>query len=677
MVKNRLMSKSSAKFSLIVGAFLIAIALEPASINAQPQSQSAEEYLEQGMNLSEQNEFVDAIAAYTQAIELDPDNAIVYYNRGLALYHLRRHEAALADFDQTIELKPDAVPPYKNRALILMYLEDYEGAIADFDSAIQLTPNDSEAHLGKGFVTLLNGQTELAIADLDRAIELAPNAASTYFVRGGAYYELGDRSAAVKDYQQAGKLYQKLDDPTSFDRVMAIVRDLLPGCYPDCNQVNSNDSMATNTDLLATATESAPIANLEERISFGSRILVAELSNPNKQAGVKAFAAGDFVTAITQLEASLKQYPNDPEALIYLNNARIGNSKSLNLAVSVPVDSVTPIALSMLRGVAQAQAETNNNGGIGGIGLKIAIAADDNNPEMTKQLGSLLADNSEILGVVGPYSSDASLVAGEAYREEQLVAVSPISTSVKLSNFSPYFFRTTPNDTVAAEALANYAIDELQVKKVAIFFNSKSAYSQSLKAEFLMALSQRGGQLVTVIDLSVPDFNAAASMQIAEENGAEVLMFAANTLTLDQALEVVKANQRQLPMLGGDDVLQSKTREIGGKDAMGMVVTSPWSSGGDSNSDFQTRARSLWREEVSWRAALAYDATQALITAMEQNPTRIGIQQALSKFGFAANGASNTVSFLPSGDRLSDVELVNLIASPNDKYGYKFIPLAK
>ncbi len=44
--------------------------------------------------------------------------------------------------------------------------------------------------------------------------------------------------------------------------------------------------------------------------------------------------------------------------------------------------------------------------------MKIAIAADNNNPDMTRQLGLLLAENSEILGIVGPFSSDASLVAG-------------------------------------------------------------------------------------------------------------------------------------------------------------------------------------------------------------------------------------------------------------------------
>ena len=671
------MPKLFSKFSLIIGAFLISIALDTSVINAQPQPQSAEEYLEQGINLSEQNEFVDAIVAYTKAIELDPDNAIVYYNRGLALYYLRKHEAALADFDKTIELQPDAVPPYKNRALILLYLEDYDSAITDFETATQLAPNDSEAYSGKGFATLLNGQTEQAITDFDRAIELNPNAAIAYFVRGGAYYELGDRPAAVKDYQQAGKLYQKLENPASFERTMAIVRDLLPSCYPNCNQTSNNDAIPTDTDLLATSTQSSPIANLSDHISFGERMLVDELTNPYKQAGVKAFAAGDFANAVIKLEASLEQYPNDPEALIYLNNARIGNNKSLSLAVSVPIDSVTPIGLSMLQGVAQAQAETNDSDGIGGIGLKIAIAADNNNPDMTRQLGSLLAENSEILGIVGPFSSDASLLAGEVYREKQLVAVSPTSTSVKLSNFSPYFFRTAPSDTIAAEALANYIIDELQVEKAAIFFNSKSAYSQSLKEEFLIALSQRGGNLVTTIDLSAANFDAAESMKIAEKKGAEVLMLAPNTPTLDRALEVVEANSRKLPMLGGDAVVQLKTREIGGKDAIGMVLSSPWYSGRESNSDFQTRALSLWGEKVAWRAALAYDATQALIASMEKNPTREGIQQALSEFGFAANGASDTVSFLPSGDRLADVELLQLVASPNAKYGYEFVPLAQ
>ncbi len=46
LLKNRLMPKLFSKFSLIIGAFLISSALDTSVINAQPQPQSAEEYLE-------------------------------------------------------------------------------------------------------------------------------------------------------------------------------------------------------------------------------------------------------------------------------------------------------------------------------------------------------------------------------------------------------------------------------------------------------------------------------------------------------------------------------------------------------------------------------------------------------------------------------------------------------
>ena len=670
------MINQTLKLTKIVGILLIAIALSTTSLNAQPpKASTSEEYLDRGINLSEQDEFEAAIAAYTQAIKLDPNNALAYYNRGLAFYHLRDQTAALADFNQTIRLRPDVAIPYRKRGLVLLYLKNYEAAIADFSEAAKITPEDPHVYLGKAAANLLQGKISEAIPDLDRAIELDNNFAIAYFLRGGAYAELGDRQGALENYQQAGRIYKQLEDPASFERIIAIVRELAPNCYPNCNRTADKDGMPTASDLLALVTEVPAIANLSDRISLGEKILVDQLTNQDKQAGVRALAAGDFATAVAKLSAYLAEYPNDPEALIYLNNAQIGNAKSHNIAVSVPINSLTPNALEILRGVAQAQTETNKNLGLDRIGLKVAIADDDNNPELTKQLGLVLGQNPDILGVVGPFSSDAALVAGEAFRKEQLVAISPTSTSVKLSNFSPYFFRTAPNDTVAAEALANYAVKELNAKRVAIFFNSKSGYSQSLQEEFLTAISQRGGSFFTTFDLGDPNFNASKSLAIAEKNRVEVIMLAPDTPTLDKALEVVVANKQKLPILGGDAVIQAKTREIGGKNALGMVVAAPWAALSHTKSEFLVNARALWGEEVGWRTALAYDATQALITAIANNPTRIGVQQALTKFNFSANGASGTVNFLPSGDRTSAVELVQLVARPGDKYGYDFVPL--
>ncbi|ELS04003.1 ABC-type branched-chain amino acid transport system, periplasmic component [Xenococcus sp. PCC 7305] len=659
----------------------MAIAVSTTPLNAQQtelkttELETTEEYLDRGISLSEQDEFEEAIAAYTQAIQLDPTNALAYYNRGLAFYHLRNQTAALEDFTKTIELRPDVAIPYRKRGLISLYLANYDSAIADFGQAATMTPDDPNVHLGKAAAHMLQGDVAEAMTSFDRAIELDSNFAIAYFLRGGAYSELGDRQAALQDYQQAGRLYKKLENTASFERIMAIVRDLAPSCYPNCNQAAHQGSIPTDNELLASAATTPAMENLGDRISFGEKILVAQLTNFAKQAGIRALAAGDFKTAAIKLSAYLQEYPNDPEARIYLNNAKLGNQKSYSMAVSVPVNSLPDNALEILRGVAQAQEEANKNIGVDGIGFKVAIADDNNNPEMTRQLGSVLGENPDILGIIGPFSSDAALVAGETYKKEQLVAISPTSTSVKLSNFSPYFFRTAPNDTVAAEALANYAVKELKVKRAAIFFNSKSGYSQSLQEEFLTAISQRGGSFFTTFDLGDPNFNAAKSLAIAEKNGVEVLMLAPDTPSLDRALEVVAANNQKLPILGGDAILQTKTREVGGENAVGMIVASPWFSTKDAESNFMVQARSLWEAEIGWRTALAYDATQALITAIKNNPSRVGVQQALTQFSFIANGASDNITFLPSGDRLSTVELVQLVSSPQDKYGYNFFPL--
>lgn len=65
---------------------------------------------------------------------------------------------------------------------------------------------------------------------------------------------------------------------------------------------------------------------------------------------------------------------NDPEARIFLNNARIGKQKSYTIATSVPIGTDPNESLEILRGVAQAQNEINASGGIKGVPLKVAIA---------------------------------------------------------------------------------------------------------------------------------------------------------------------------------------------------------------------------------------------------------------------------------------------------------------
>ncbi|MGC9528776.1 MAG: ABC transporter substrate-binding protein [Limnospira sp.] len=411
-------------------------------------------------------------------------------------------------------------------------------------------------------------------------------------------------------------------------------------------------------------------------VSRGDRLLVASQTSAAKRAGIEAFAAGDYDRAIAEFEASLQDNRNDPETLIYLNNARIGDRKAYTIAAAVPASTSENAAQEMLRGVAQAQNEVNEAGGIGGVPLRVVVADDANSPEAVKKVAASLVEESDVLGVVGHFGSDVTLAAAPVYEEGELVAITPTSTSVELSTAGDYIFRTVPSDRFTGNALAKYTVEGLNLKEVAVFYNAESNYSRSLKDELTTALYGDGGEVVAEFDLAAPDFNAFRVLEEAKQRGAEVIVLAANTETLDPALQVVRANRGELPVLGGDSLYKPETLKVGG-DSEDMVVAVPWHVMADPSSEFPGATQQLWGGDVNWRTAMAYDATEALIAALAEDPTRRGVQEVLSDPGFSAEGATGTIRFLASGDRNQAVTLVRVEPGRRSGFGYDFVPVSE
>ncbi|MBD2313265.1 amino acid ABC transporter substrate-binding protein [Desertifilum sp. FACHB-1129] len=413
----------------------------------------------------------------------------------------------------------------------------------------------------------------------------------------------------------------------------------------------------------------------EVLISRGDRWLIPGTTSPQKQAAAEAIAAGNYAEAIAPLESALQASRNDPEALIYLNNARIGTQQAYSIAVVVPSSTQINAAKELLRGVAQAQENINRAGGINGVPLRVAIADDRNTPEMAQQVARSLVRDSEILGVVGHFSSPAMLAAAPIYQQGQLVVISPTSTSVRLSAVGNYIFRTVPSDRFAANALARHALSQLRVQRVGVFFNSASDYSQSLKDEFTTALFADGGQVVAEFDFASPTFNPGNAVESAIAQGAQAIMLAPDSPMVDRALQVVAVNRRRLPILAGDSIYTANTLQVGGDNAVGMVLSVPWHILGNQSAPFPREANQLWGGEVNWRTAMAYDATQAFVAGLQSNPSRAGIQQALSANNFNATGAAEAIRFQPSGDRAAAVQLVTIQPGTRTPYGFEFVPL--
>ncbi|MGL5835610.1 MAG: ABC transporter substrate-binding protein [Waterburya sp.] len=442
----------------------------------------------------------------------------------------------------------------------------------------------------------------------------------------------------------------------------------------DNRQSKSQSSSIMDFLQFTSLLEAKPLVSAS-MISKGEKNLIARDITPEKQTAAKAFLVGDYAQAVFKLEQSLIGQPNDPEALIYLNNARIANEKAYNLAVPVPIGTEDTTAKEILRGVAQAQNEINQQGGINGIRVKITIANDDNDPETAEQIAKSLVEDQEILGVIGHYSSDSSLASAPIYQRYGLVAISPTSTSPLLTDAGSYIFRTVPSDRFTSKTLSQYIINQNPQSQVAVIYNSQSVYSQSLKNIFTSNLAKNAGETVLEIDLSQENFNAAEILQEVNREGAEVLVFLNDSKSSDRAYLLVQLNNSRLPMAGGTALFRPQTLQIGGQKANGMVLGVPWHISSSKNSDFLAGVNQLWRGDVGWRTAMAYDSTKALIAGLSIDPSRQGIQKALSQPDFAFEGASGTVKFLDSGDRNQEVELVTVQPGKRSSFGYDFVSL--
>ena len=173
---------------------------------------AAEAFFPIGNLLSHGGKTEEAISAYDQVIQLNPEYINVYYNRGRAKGILGQYEDEIADLDEALRLEPNYAEIYLLRGSANVALNRYESAIADIDKSIQLNLDKSIVYLAiflRGCANVLLTHHKSAITDFDETLRLNidySHVYSVYFLRGYSKSELGLHEAAIADFDETIKL---------------------------------------------------------------------------------------------------------------------------------------------------------------------------------------------------------------------------------------------------------------------------------------------------------------------------------------------------------------------------------------------------------------------------------------------------------------------------------------
>ena len=196
------------------------------------EKRKAQEAEKKGMAASASGDLDGAIANFSEALQFDPKNAVVFFNRGLAYSNKRDTDRAIADYSEAIRLDPKYSFALNNRGILYSNKRDYDKALADYSEAIQTNPYNVQAFNNRGLAYFNKHDFDRAIADYSEAIRINPNYALAFVNRGNAYGQKPDYDKAIADYSEAirldpynaqafanrGWVYSKKDD---YDKAMA------------------------------------------------------------------------------------------------------------------------------------------------------------------------------------------------------------------------------------------------------------------------------------------------------------------------------------------------------------------------------------------------------------------------------------------------------------------------
>jgi tetratricopeptide (TPR) repeat protein len=104
--------------------------------------QKAWEFLDLGNEYYLSGDYEKALAAYENALNIEPEFAIAWNAKGNVFYNLYRYADAVSSYNQAIRINPKYANAYSNRGTTYANLGDYEKAIGSYNLALEYNRND-------------------------------------------------------------------------------------------------------------------------------------------------------------------------------------------------------------------------------------------------------------------------------------------------------------------------------------------------------------------------------------------------------------------------------------------------------------------------------------------------------------------------------------------------------
>jgi branched-chain amino acid transport system substrate-binding protein len=221
--------------------------------------------------------------------------------------------------------------------------------------------------------------------------------------------------------------------------------------------------------------------------------------------------------------------------------------------------------------------ELNRRGGLLGYKLVVVPMDDESDSDVAlsvaEQIEADITAGRRVLGVIGHYNSGQTLAAMEIYQRLPLIVITPTSSELSITQKGyRNFFRVNANDAVQANVDAQFLVQELGAKRVALVHND-TEYGVGLRDEMTRALAEQGAEVAVTIQVGEGQESYEQEMPRIQQAGPDALFYAGYEIEAPYLRFEAVRTGLDVPFLASDGAFLSATIDEAEGTAEGMYVS--------------------------------------------------------------------------------------------------------
>jgi branched-chain amino acid transport system substrate-binding protein len=222
--------------------------------------------------------------------------------------------------------------------------------------------------------------------------------------------------------------------------------------------------------------------------------------------------------------------------------------------------------------------------------------------------------------IYGAASSSVTLAIAPEAEKNKVILFSSISTADDIKNSGDFIFRNVPSNHVQGETAANFLINKLGKKNIAILMENDD-YGISLSESFKEKVIQLGGKISLDETYTSSDVDFRTQLIKIKKSNPDALFIPGNYEESALILKQAKELNIDIPIIGGDGSFSERLIKVAGKSSEGFYCTHFEI---DKNSsfykDFKLKFIKKYNKVPNVYEAYAYEAGKILLETLEDTP---------------------------------------------------------